>query len=158
MPDDDTPWLDAAELDDWIPFQGMLITLPAALDAQLQRDAGMSLFSYSVLAGLSESPDRTLRMSDLAQVASGSLSRLSHTIARLERKGWVRRHPLPEDGRITLASLTDEGFATLRAAAPAHVRTVRALALDAIGPDGLRELGEASRAILDRLGIALPPR
>lgn len=157
MPDDETPWLDASELADWIPFSAALMLLPAVLDAQLQRDARLSFFSYSVLAGLSEAPERTVRMGDLAALTNGSLSRLSHTVARLEKKGWVRRTPLPEDGRITLAVLTDAGMAKVEQAAPGHVRTVRAL-LDAVGARGLRELGGASRALLAHLDVEIPRR
>ena len=80
-------WLTGEERDAWIPLVGMLIKLPAALDAQLQRDAGLSHFEYMVLSRLSEAPDRTLRMSDLAILANGSLSRLSHVVTRLERRG-----------------------------------------------------------------------
>jgi hypothetical protein len=54
-----TRWLDATELDSWIPFSGMLLTLLSSLDAQLQRDSKVSLFGYLVMAGLSESPDRS---------------------------------------------------------------------------------------------------
>jgi hypothetical protein len=84
-------WLTDDERDAWMPLIGVLIKLPAALDAQLQRDSGLSHFEYMVLSRLSEAPERTLRMSDLAVLANGSLSRLSHVVTRLERRGWVRR-------------------------------------------------------------------
>jgi MarR family protein len=81
---------------------------PAALDAQLRCDAGISHFEYQVLALLSEAPGRTLRMSELATMAEGSLPRLSQVVARMEQRGWVRRTPDPADGRYTLAILTDQ--------------------------------------------------
>ena len=99
-------WLTGEERDAWIPLVGMLIKLPAALDAQLQRDASLSHFEYMVLSRLSEAPGHTLRMSDLAILANGSLSRLSHVVTRLERRGWVRRESCPADGRYTNAVLT----------------------------------------------------
>src|SRR5215813_11785009 len=102
-------WLDAHERETWLALASVLIRLPAALDAQLQRDAGISHFEYQVLAGLSMSPGRTLRMSVLAALAEGSLPRLSQVVARLEKRGWVRRAPDPADGRFTLAILTDDG-------------------------------------------------
>ncbi|HEX4246741.1 MAG TPA: MarR family transcriptional regulator [Pseudonocardia sp.] len=143
-----TRWLDATELDAWIPFSGMLLTLLSSLDAQLQRDSKVSLFGYLVLAGLSESPDRTLPMSELAVLANGSLSRLSHAVSALERRGWVRRSPAPHNGRITNAVLTDEGYTHVLAAAPAHVGTVRRHVLDVLDPRELATLGEISRRIM----------
>lgn len=94
-PGDDTPWLSATELESWVPLSGMLLGLVSALDAQLQSDAKVSFFGYLVLAGLSEAPGRTLPMSDLSVLAHGSLSRLSHAVSTLEKRGWVRRSPSP---------------------------------------------------------------
>ena len=104
----DPRWLTSQERASWLSLAAMMIKLPCALDAQLQRDAGLSHFEYQVLAGLSEAPDRSLRMSDLAVLANGSLSRLSHVVNRLERRGWVRRAADPADGRFTLATLTED--------------------------------------------------
>ena len=84
-------WLDAEESQAWRALASTLVRLPAALDAQLRRDAGLSHFEYQVLALLSEAPGRTLRMSELATLAEGSLPRLSQVAARLEQRGWVRR-------------------------------------------------------------------
>ena len=121
-------WLTEDERDAWIPLIGVLIKLPAALAAaQLQRDAGLSHFEYMVLSRLSEAPARTLRLSDLAILANGSLSRLSHVVTRLERHDWVRREPCPGDGRCTNAVLTGEGWAKVAATAPGHVAAVRPL-------------------------------
>ena len=95
----DTPqeprWLDAGEQQTWLALASVLMRLPAALDAQLQRDAGISHFEYQVMAGLSMSAERTLRMSVLAALAEGSLPRLSQVVGRLEKRGWVRRTPDP---------------------------------------------------------------
>src|SRR5215831_383363 len=121
---EDTPeprWLTSEQMRAWISLVSVLIRLPSVLDAQLRRDAGVSHFEYQVMAGLSESPDRTLRMSVLAILAEGSLSRLSQVVSRLEKRGWVRRTPDPADGRYTLAILTDTGWDTVVAAAPGHV-------------------------------------
>ena len=103
-------WLDAEEAQAWRALAITMARLPAALDAQLRRDAGISHFEYQVLALLSEAPGRTLRMSALAAQAEGSLPRLSQVVARLEQRGWVRRTPDPADGRYTLATLTDVEF------------------------------------------------
>lgn len=146
----DPRWLSDTELAAWIPFSGMMIGLLSALDTQL-RNAKLSLFGYLVLAGLSEAPERTLAMTDLAVHAGGSLSRLSHAVSALERQGWVTRHPAPANRRITLATLTEAGYAKLVATAPAHVETVRRLVVDPLTKQQLSQLGRASETILTQL-------
>jgi DNA-binding MarR family transcriptional regulator len=141
-------WLDAEEAQAWRALAHLLVRLPAALDAQLRRDAGISHFEYQVLALLSEAPDRTLRMSALATLAEGSLPRLSQVVARLEQRDWVRRTPDPTDGRYTLAILTDRGQVKLTEAAPGHVQEVRRLVLDPLTKTQTRQLHEISRRIM----------
>ena len=118
-------WLTDEEQAAWRPFVALLFRFPALLDAQLQKDAGISHFEYMVLSSLSEAPGRALRMSELAAMASGSLSRLSHVVSRLEAKGWVRREPCPGDGRFINAVLTDPGWQKVVETAPGHVAAVR---------------------------------
>jgi DNA-binding MarR family transcriptional regulator len=144
----ETRWLDAGETQAWRALASALVRLPAALDAQLHRDAGISHFEYQVLALLSEAPDRTLRMSALATLAEGSLPRLSQVVYRLEQRGWVHRTPDPADGRYTLAILTDQGLAKLTEAAPGHVQEVRRLVLDPLTKTQTRQLREISRRIM----------
>jgi DNA-binding MarR family transcriptional regulator len=129
----------------------LLLRLPAAIDAEFQRDAGITHFEYMVLSSLSEAPERSLRMSDLAGLSSGSLSRLSHVVSRLEKRGWVRRESCPGDGRFINAVLTDDGWDKVVAAAPGHVEAVRKLVIEALTPEEFRALGESSQSILDRL-------
>jgi DNA-binding MarR family transcriptional regulator len=147
----DTPqeprWLDAEESQAWRALAAALVRLPAALDAQLRRDAGISHFEYQVLALLSEAPGRTLRMSELATQAEGSLPRLSQVVARLEQRGWARRTPDPADGRYTLATLTDQGRAKVTQAAPGHVQQVRRLVFDPLTKTQARQLREIGRRI-----------
>jgi DNA-binding MarR family transcriptional regulator len=145
-------WLTAEEQAAWRSVVALLIRLPAAIETELQRDAGLSHFEYLVLSGLSEAPDRTLRMSDLAAMASGSLSRLSHVVSRLEARGWVRREACPGDGRFINAVLTDDGWAKVVATAPGHVAAVRRLLIDVLTPEQLRELGAISAEV--RTGLA----
>ncbi|WP_007516235.1 MarR family winged helix-turn-helix transcriptional regulator [Pseudofrankia saprophytica] len=140
-------WLTDEEMQIWLTLARVLIRLPAALDDQLQRDAGISHFEYQVLAGLSGAPGCTLRMSVLAVFANGSLSRLSHVIGRLEKAGWVRRAPDPGDGRYTLAILTDAGREKVVATAPGHVEAVRALVFDPLTRTQQRQLGDIGRRI-----------
>src|SRR4051812_41132477 len=103
-------WLSAEELRAWLPLGGLLLKLPAALDAQMQRDSGLSHFEYLVLASLSEAPGRPRRVSALGVLANGSLSRLSHVVKRLEARGWIERRACASDGRYTNAVLTDAGW------------------------------------------------
>ena len=147
----DTPqephWLDAEESQAWRALASALVKLPAALDAQLRHDAGISHFEYQVLALLSEAPGCTLRMSVLAAQAEGSLPRLSQVVARLEQRGWVRRAPDPADGRYTLAILTGQGLAKVTQAAPGHVQEVRRLVFDPLTKAQSRQLREIGRRI-----------
>jgi DNA-binding MarR family transcriptional regulator len=152
-------WLTEDEQQAWIVFTGVLVKLPYALDADMRSSAGFSHFEYLVLSGISETPDRTLPMSELATLANASLSRLSHVVSRLEDRGWVFRSPSAEDGRITMVSLTKEGFAVLAEAAPGHVETVRDLVVDVLSPAQIRQLTAISKKILARLdpGGEWPP-
>jgi DNA-binding MarR family transcriptional regulator len=145
-------WLDDEERQAWLALAGTLTRLPAALDAQLRRDAGISHFEYQVLALLSEAPGRTLRMSALATMAEGSLPRLSQVVARLEQRGWVRRTPDPADGRYTLAILTGQGEAKVTEAAPGHVDEVRRLVFDPLTKAQSRQLREIGRRIMRAIG------
>jgi len=141
-------WLDQDERHAWIALIGMLTRLPGALDAQLQREAGISHFEYQVMVCLSESPDRTLRMSVLATLVQGSLPRLSQVVTRLEKRGWVCRVPDPDDGRYTLAILTDEGLAKVMQTAPGHAGEVRRLVFDPLTKPQVRQLQQISRRIV----------
>jgi len=148
----DTPsqarWLDDEERQAWMALISVLIRLPSALDAQLRKDAGISHFEYEVLAGLSDAPQRTLRMSELALITEGSLPRLSQVVTRLEKRGWVRRAPDPADGRYTLAILTDEGWAKLVATAPGHVETVRRLVFDPLTRTQVRQMRDIGSRVM----------
>ena len=144
-------WLSSDEREAWLTLVGVMMKLPSALDAQLQRDAGVSHFEYMVLAGLSEAPDRTRRMSDLAGFTESGLPRLSQVVSRLEKRGWVRRSPDPTDGRITLATLTDEGLEKIVESAPGHVEAVRKLVFDPLTKAQSRQLGTIGKRILSVL-------
>jgi len=146
-------WLTDEQQAAWRPFIALLLRLPASLDAQLQRDAGITNFDYLVLSGLSESPGRTLRMSELAAIANSSLSRLSHVVSRLEARGWVRREPCPGDGRFINAVLTDEGWQKVLATAPGHVTAVRELLLAPLTEEEFKQLGAISAKVLAAQGI-----
>jgi DNA-binding MarR family transcriptional regulator len=144
-------WLDEQQQRTWRAWLTVAEVLPRALDAQLQRDAGLSHAAYIVLAMLSESPDRSRRMTDLARRANQSQSRLSHTVARLEDRGWVRRERAADDGRGNLAVLTDAGWEIVKAVAPGHVDAVREAMFGPLSDEQTRLLGDALEAVAERL-------
>ena len=100
---------------------------------------------------LSEAPERTLRMSALAQRTNASLPRLSHVVRRLEDRGLVSRTPCPDDRRATNARLTDRGWDLVVAAAPGHVDTVRRYVVDPLTSRQVDELRGIAGALLIRL-------
>src|SRR5260370_39662325 len=99
-------WLTAAELDSWLSLVRLMTWLPWSIDQQLQRDSNLGIVEYQVLAMLSDSPERMMRLTLLAEVTNASLSRLSHLVKRLEERGLARREPDHADGRLTHAILT----------------------------------------------------
>lgn len=140
MAADEGRWLDSDEQDAWRPLVSVLLTLPAALDAQLQRQSNLTFYEYVVLAGLERAGAEGHRMTDLAAVTSGALSRLSQVVTRMEQRGWVARTPDPLDGRATRVVLRPEGAKQLAAAAPDHVATVRRLVFDELTPTQVQQL------------------
>ena len=147
----DTRWLDRGELSAWVRLAAVLEQLPAALDTQLRRDAGLTHFDYFVLAMLSEAPQRTMRMTALADLTAATLPRLSHVAQRLEGRGLLERFPCPEDRRATNARLTEAGLHKVREAAPGHVGAVREYVIDALTPEQVTQLAAVMDAILHRL-------
>jgi DNA-binding MarR family transcriptional regulator len=144
-------WLTDAELDSWLSLVRLMTWLPWSIDQQLRRDSNLGMVEYQVLAMLSKSPERTMRMSSLAEVTNASLSRLSHLFKRLEQRDLVRRQPDPADGRFTNAILTDKGLQTLVEVAPGHVTHVRSLVIDVLSTEQLRRLGRDADRIVSRI-------
>jgi len=144
-------WLTEDELAAWLPLAGVMLRLGPALDSQLQRDSDLTHFDYLCLAMLSEQPDWTTSMSTLAGRTNASLSRLSHVVSKLERRGWVARCRSDLSRRVTLVRMTDEGYAVLVAAAPGHVETVRSLVYDGLDEKDVADLRRLMTHILDRI-------
>jgi DNA-binding MarR family transcriptional regulator len=141
-------WLDADEQQAWRAYLAASRRLFDEVERQLQHESGMPHAYYEVLVRLSEAPGRRMRMSDLADSALSSRSRLSHAVARLEQLGWVRRETCPTDKRGSFAVLTDQGHAAIEAAAPGHVETVRKRLLDPLTREQVTSLREISEALL----------
>ncbi|MEU6676418.1 MarR family transcriptional regulator [Streptomyces sp. NPDC046925] len=153
--DEELRWLDEQEKAAWTGLISLVLLLPAKLESPLRQEHGLTLFEYLVLSHLSEAPQRKLRMGELAFLASGSLSRLSNVIKRCEQRGWVVRTPDPDDGRYTLAELTDAGFGIVHLAAPTHLRSVRRIVLDSLNATdqkALARVAEKLRIIPDDFG------
>jgi DNA-binding MarR family transcriptional regulator len=147
---DDTQWLTPAEKEAWTGLVSLVLLLPGRLEAPLQRAAGLTLFEYLTLSQVSETSERQLRMSELAYLANGSLSRLSNVVKRFEQRGWVVRFPDPEDGRYTIVALTDAGYEKVVAAAPTHLATVRRFVLDPLNATDERALARIAEKLRTR--------
>lgn len=148
-------WLSADEERAWIAISHLMLQLPSALDAQLQRDSDLNLFEYLALSWLSMTPQRTVRMSELALLTGGSLSRLSNVVKRLESRGYVRREPDAQDRRRTYAILTDAGWDKVVAAAPGHVEAVRALVFESLEADQVSALAVVGESLRDPMSRAV---
>jgi DNA-binding MarR family transcriptional regulator len=146
---EDIRWLTADEQLAWRTFLTACQSLFSAIDAQLLRDSDIPHGYYEILVRLSETPGRALRMTQLAEASTSSKSRLSHAVARLEERGWVRRTDCPTDRRGQIAQLTDEGFAALAAAAPGHVDQVRRSLIDRLTAEQVEQLREIGAAIIE---------
>lgn len=144
-------WLSQPEQRDWRAFISMTKLLPVAFDEDLQAKHELSMSDYEILVRLSEAPDRSMRMSDLADFTLASRSRLTHQIDRMEQAGLVSRQACESDRRGALAVMTDQGWQRLVAAAPDHVESVRQHLMDVLTAAEFAALGEISRKILQSL-------
>lgn len=146
-PEARTRWLQPPEQHAWRTFITGVTALFERLDRELREQHDVSLAEYEILVRLSEAPDRSLRMAELAASVSHSRSRTTHTIARMERDGMVARVACPSDGRGVMAVLTDAGYERLIGAAHTHVRGVRAHLVDVCDPADLLALGRVFDAV-----------
>jgi DNA-binding MarR family transcriptional regulator len=146
-----TRWLDDDEQRVWRAYLAVSRKLFSAIDRQMQDESGMPQTYYIILAMLSEAPNRSLRMSELADIVSSSPSRLSHAVDRLEERGWVRRERDPADRRGNRTVLTDEGWGVVQQSAPGPVRTVRENLFDLVTPEQLAVLDEVFTTVQTHL-------
>ena len=121
------------------------------LDDDLRRSFGLSLTEYEILVRLSEADHRRLRMAQLADALAHSRSRVTHTVARLEKAKLVARSATPEDGRGIVCEMTDKGWDLLVRIAPTHVSGVREHLVDLVSPEDLRAVGRVMNAVADNL-------
>ena len=144
-------WLSAEEQATWRAWISASVLLQERLERDMKAQHGLSMAEYEVMVRLSESPERRLRMSELAGRTLASKSRLSHQITRMEEAGLVSRQGCLQDRRGAFAVLTDKGWQALVAAAPDHVRSVRAWLVDTMAPEEFAQLGLLSERVAERL-------
>lgn len=146
-----TRWLSEDEQLSWRSWLALNLLLPDRLGRDLQERAGLTLADYEILVRLSETDDRRLRMSDLANTTLSSRSRLSHQIDRMQKAGLVERQECSDDRRGYFAVLTEKGWQTLVAAAPLHVASVRERLVDGLTAEEFAEFGRICQKLVDRL-------
>lgn len=151
-----TQWLTDGQQRAWRSYLLGTTLLMDRLDRDLRDNFNISLPEYEILVRLSESPERTLRMAELADSVKNSRSRITHTIARMERSGLVTRQQCPSDGRGVFARLTDAGYRTLEAAAPTHVESVREGLIDIVADEDFMAIGRAFAAVAETLETGDP--
>lgn len=144
-------WLDEAQQRSWRALVLGTTLLMDRLDDDLRRSFNISLTEYEILVRLSERPGRNMRMAHLADALAHSRSRVTHTVDRMEKAGYVVRGTTPEDGRGIVATMTAKGFELLKEAAPLHVEGVRSYLVDVADPADFVALGRAMDAVADQL-------
>ena len=148
-------WLNPAEMKAWRRYIVASRRLLEALDSDLTQHE-LSMADYEILAQLSDAPDRRMRMSELAEVAMLSRSRLSHRMKVMEKAGWVKREACPIDKRGYFAVMTAKGWKAIVAAAPDHVESVRGRFLDKLSKEDQRVLSEIFERVTDSLKVNPP--
>jgi DNA-binding MarR family transcriptional regulator len=144
-------WLSREQQAAWRAYIVGTTLLMDTLDRELRQTHGLSLGEYEVLVRLSESPDRTLRMAQIAESMRHSRSRVTHTVTRMEKAGLITRCAAAGDGRGVEARMTDKGWDLLVKAAPTHVSGVRAHFLDQASDEQFEVLGTVMDAVSDHL-------
>jgi len=144
-------WLTEDEQRAWRGLLRMTAQLNVRMNRQLQDDFGISLADYDVLVVLSEAPDGRRRVFELTDALAWEQSRVSHQLARMQRRGLVAREECPTDARGAFAVLTEAGRGAIERAAPAHVEMVRQLVFDGLSSDQLTALTDVTARVLDRL-------
>ena len=144
-------WLTEEEQRAWRGLLRMNRQLNARMNRQLQDEYGISLADYDVLVVLSEAPEGRLRVFEVTDALAWEQSRVSHQLARMQRRGLIARECCAADARGAFAVLTAAGRAAIERAAPAHVEQVRQLVFDGLSPDQLAALTAVTAGVLDRL-------
>lgn len=151
-----TRWLDDHEQRAWRGYLTMHAQLTARLSRQLQADSGLSMSDFEVLVQLTDQPEPRMRVGQLAAALQWEKSRLSHHLARMQKRDLVCREDCPSDARGAFVALTARGREAIEQAAPGHVDTVRDLVFDQLAPDQVTALASIAERVLDRLDATAP--
>ena len=146
-----TAWLTNEEMTAWRTYIETYSDLIAAIEHDLA-EHDLTLGDYQVFVYLSEAPDRSMRMCDLADRLQLSPSGLTRRLDGLVKAGFVTREPSIDDRRVMLATLTPAGFAVLEQAAPDHVASVRRHIFDHLDSDQVEALASIFQSI--KAGLA----
>jgi DNA-binding MarR family transcriptional regulator len=149
-------WLTAAQERAWRRYRRMRTLLDLQTARDLHRDSGLSEADYDVLSTLSENPGDCWRARDLAAQLLWSTSRLAHHVGRMEQRGLVARQPCADDARGAVIGLTEQGRATLRAAAPPHVASVRRHMIDLLTDQEVAALDTIAGKVIAHLAGEVP--
>ncbi|MFJ8533804.1 MarR family winged helix-turn-helix transcriptional regulator [Streptomyces sp. NPDC093591] len=150
-------WLTPEEQDAWRGVIRMYEKLVGRLSRHLQQDVNLSPADFAVLVDLGEAPDGRKRHVDLSKCLEWEKSRMSHQISRMAKRGLVTRQECPEDGRGAFVVITEEGMATIRAAAPRHVEVVRELFVDVLAPEELRQFARIADRVIEHVESSPSP-
>jgi DNA-binding MarR family transcriptional regulator len=144
-------WLDEAEMRAWAGYRRMRGLLDLQISRDLADDSGLSDADYDVLSSLGETPGHRMRLTELAAHLLWSKSRLSHHLTRMQQRGLVAREDCPSDARGAVVVLTDAGWATIQAAAPLHLESVRRHVIDRLSAEQLAVLGDIAETVVRHL-------
>lgn len=147
----DTRWLNDHEQRAWRAYLDMHAQLTVRLHRQLQLDSGLSLSDFDVLVQLTDRTEERIRIFELAQALQWEKSRLSHHLARMQRRGLVERQDCPEDARGAFVVLTIQGREAIEQAAPEHVNTVRDLVFDQLTGEQVEAMLAIGKQVLERI-------
>lgn len=151
MSESGTRWLSPEQQADWRAYIVGTTLLLDVLDRELRQAHGISLTEYEILVRLSENPDRTLRMAQIAEAMRHSRSRVTHTVSRMEDAGLIKRTASATDRRGVDATMTEAGWELLVKAAPTHVTGVREHLVDLATPEDMAAVGRVMNAVSDHL-------
>jgi DNA-binding MarR family transcriptional regulator len=143
--------LNATEEAFWRALMRIVLSLPRRLDSDLVRSVGITANEYTTLMCLSEAPGRELRMTDLANAAALSASRMTRLVDDLQARGLVTKRTSAEDARGNVAKLTPAGLAKLKKAWPAHLASVRDRVFDHVDAGTVTNAAQALSEIAAQL-------
>ena len=143
-------WLDETQQEAWRGIRAVMFRAFPEMERTLKAHDLLAVH-YHLFAVLSDAPDNTLRLSELADAANMSQSRLTHRLRVLVERGEVTISEDPDDRRAKNATLTRAGHKRLEHLAPIHIEDVQRLIFDPLTPEQTKALADAMTTIADHL-------